>query len=56
MKECHYYGATQEDSTECGNHRGISLVAHDGKLFLKVIAGRLSDYLEQEGILPEGKY
>ena len=29
--------------TECGNYRGISLVAHAGKVLLKVIAGRLSD-------------
>ena len=27
--------------TECGNYRGISIVAHAGKVFLKVIAGRL---------------
>ena len=39
--------------TECGNYRGISLVAHAGKVLLKVIAGRLSDYCERENILPE---
>ena len=39
--------------TECGNYRGISLVAHAGKVLLKVIAGRLSGYCEREGILPE---
>ena len=39
--------------TECGNYRGISLVAHVGKVFLEVIAGRLSDYRERENILPE---
>ena len=39
--------------TECGNHRGISLVAHAGKVLLKVIAGRPSDYCELENILPE---
>ena len=38
---------------ECGNCRGISLVAHDGKVLLKVIADRLSDYCERENILPE---
>ena len=35
---------------ECGNYRGISLVAHAGKVMLKIIARRLSEYV---GILPE---
>ena len=39
--------------TECGNYGGIPLVAHTGKGFLEVIAGRLSDYCERENILPE---
>ena len=39
--------------TECGNYRGISLVAHADKVLLKIIAGRLSDYCEREDILPE---
>ena len=43
----------KKDRTECGNYRGISLVAHAGKVLLKVIAGRLSDYCERENILPE---
>ena len=43
----------KKDGTECGNYRGISLVAHAGKVLLKVIAGRLSDYWERGGILPE---
>ena len=34
----------KKDRTECGNYRGISLVAHAGKVLLKVIADRLSDY------------
>ena len=42
--------------TECGNYRGISLVAHAGKVLLKLIAGRLSDYCEREGTLPEEQY
>ena len=29
--------------TECGNYRGIPLVAHAGEVLLKVIAGSLSD-------------
>ena len=41
--------------TECGNYRGISLVAHAGKILLKIIARRLSEYCERVGILPEGQ-
>ena len=42
-----------KDRTECGNYRGISLVAHAGKLLLKIIARCLSEYCERVGILPE---
>ena len=43
----------KKDRTECGNYRGISLVAHAGKTLLKIIARRLSEYCERVGILPE---
>ena len=43
----------KKDRTECGNYRGISLVAHTDEKLLKVIADRLSDYREREYILPE---
>ena len=43
----------KKDRTECCNYRGISLVANSGKVLLKVIANRLSDYCEREDILPE---
>ena len=43
----------KKDRTECGNCRGISLVAHAGKILLKIIARRLSEYCERVGILPE---
>ena len=43
----------KKDQIECCNYRDISLVAHAGKVLLKVIAGRLSDYCECENILPE---
>ena len=43
----------KKDRTECGNYRGISLVAHAGKIQLKIIARRLSDYCERVGILPD---
>ena len=43
----------RKDRTECGNYRGISLVVHAGKILLKIIARRLSEYCERVGILPE---
>ena len=33
----------KKDRTECGNYRDISLVAHAGKILLKIIAHRLSE-------------
>ena len=45
----------KKDRTECGNYRGISLVAYTGKLLLKIIARRLSEYCELVGILPEAQ-
>ena len=43
----------KKNRTECGNYRGTSLVSHAGKVLLKVIAGRLSDYCKRENILLE---
>ena len=43
----------KKDRTECGNYRGISLVAHASKILLKIIARRLSEYWERVGILTE---
>ena len=43
----------KKDRTECGNYRGISLIAHAGKILLKIIARHLSEYCERVGILPE---
>ena len=42
-----------KDRTECGNYRGISPVAHAGKILLEIIACRLSEYCERVGFLPE---
>ena len=40
--------------TECSNYMGISLVAHAGKMLLKIIARRLSgEYLEPAVILSD---
>ena len=41
------------DKTECGNYRSILLVSHAGKVFLKVVARRLSAYCEAKGLLPK---
>ena len=38
---------------ECGNHRGILLIAHGGKVLLKIVATRLSAYCKATGLLPE---
>ena len=43
----------KKDLTEYGNYRGISLVAHAGKILLKIIVRRLSEYCERVEILPE---
>ena len=42
----------KKDRTECGNYRGISLVAHAGKILLKILARHLREYCERVGILP----
>ena len=43
----------KKDRTECSNYRGLSLVAHAGKVPLKIVANRLGDFCEEAGILPE---
>lgn len=43
----------KKDRTEYGNYKGISLVAHTGKILPKIVARRFSDYRKRVGILPE---
>ena len=43
----------KKDRTECSNYRDLSLVAHAGKVLLKIVANRLGDFCEEAGILPE---
>ena len=43
----------KKDRTECSIYRGLSLVAHAGKVLLKIVANRLGDFCEEAGILPE---
>ena len=42
-----------KDRSDCSNCRRISLAAHSGKVLLKMVASRLSNYCEAKGILPE---
>ena len=42
----------KKDRTECGNYRGILLVAHADKKLLKGLTRRLSEYRERVGNLP----
>ena len=43
----------KKDRTECGNCRGIPLVAHAGNALLKIVATRLSAYCEARNLLSE---
>ena len=47
------YSIKKKNRTECGNYRGISLVAHAGKILLNIIARLLSEYCERVGIVPK---
>ena len=42
----------KKDQTDCGNYRDISLMAHAGKVLLKIVAMRLG-FCEAEGLFPE---
>ena len=43
----------KKDRIKFGNYRGIILVAHAGKVLLKLVATRLSAYCEANELLPE---
>ena len=42
----------KKDRFECGNYRGIFLVAHAGKVLLKIVATSLSAYCEARNFRP----
>ena len=44
----------KKDKTECGNYRGISLVAHAAKAHLKIMAHRLDKFLRGNRCVPGG--
>ena len=39
--------------SNCNTYRGISLLSDVGKVLIKIVANRLSDYCEAHGILPD---
>ena len=43
----------KKDRAECVNYRGISHVAHAGKVLLKILATRLNVYCEAMELLPK---
>ena len=43
----------KKDRTECSNYKGLSLVAHAGKVPPEIVANRLGDLCEEAGILLE---
>ena len=53
MEICHHGTPKKEGSDRVRQYRGILLVAHAGKILLKIIARCLSEYCERVGILPE---
>ena len=46
-------GSPGDDKLKSANLRGISLVSRAGKILLKIVANRLSDFCEAQQILPE---
>ena len=48
-----WYSIKRRTGQSATNYRGISLIAHAGKILLKIIARCLSEYCEHVGILPE---
>ena len=43
----------KSDRSNCNNYRGISRLSHAGKVLLKIVANRISDFCEAHGILPD---
>ena len=43
----------KKDRTECGNYRGISLVAHAANALLKIVVHRLGNFCEEPVVFAE---
>ena len=43
----------KKNRTDCGNYRGISLVAYTGKIMLNIVDCRFSEYCKRVEILME---
>ena len=43
------------DKSVCSNYRSILLISHAGKVLLKIVQARLSDYAEKTALLPEAQ-
>ena len=43
----------KKNRTDCSNYRGISLVTYAGQVLFRIVAPRLSNYGEAEGIPPQ---
>ena len=48
-----WYYTKKNNRKECGNYERVFSVAHAGKILLKIIVRRLSEYCERMGVLPE---
>ena len=46
----------KKDRSDCNNYQEISLVAHSGKVLLKMVASRLSNYCEAKRMLPKEQW
>ena len=53
MAGCRDKSSAQNEGHKCGDYRGISLVAHAGKVLLKPVATRFSAYCEAKELLSE---
>lgn len=45
----------EKEKADFGNYRGIFLVAHTGKVVIKTICRRLSEYCEVKRVLPDAQ-
>ena len=56
MAGCRDKSSAQNEGHECGDYRGISLVAHAGKVLLKTVDTRFSASCEAKELLSEEQF